>query len=397
MSQYMTTYLGEALCSWIVTSESYVFGDIIIYAILNLEYKEGSAPGYIFVSSQALLQEFTEKFGTRKLTPVLRTCTVEHIVELQNLSALKCWFDGEAIRGEYVELTKEHQMILFDIEDLPEKYSQLGFTVDLDTSMPEICFGTVQQSLDKTLPLALHLGIRHIDGADGYVRGEYYSIIRESIKVVPRDKLWITWKSNTITLDNIARCITNLDCKYIDLYLIHFGCGRDEEFETLKEAQRHGLIKHYGVSNCENFESIRFLKTKHDIYANQIQARPPLGRVQGRDRFNPPNFIEECNKIGVKVMLFGSIGAVVNSISSSEALMEYVFANPDNLNKINKYYIQKYLLTYNNVLMISSITGSSIEKNLELYHEIKDGSSLFSESELTEIETFLESFTLTKM
>lgn len=252
----------------------------------------------------------------------------------------------------------------------------------LDMSMPQLCFGTVQPFLEYSLPIAFNLGYRHIDGAEVYEEAHasygssaisYKTIIKNEIKKIPRNQLWITWKDNNITSEKIKRICDELECGYIDLFLIHHGCGSENDFIEFKKAKVTGLIRNYGVSNCENLETIRHLKTVHNIFANQIQARPPNGSVSGKGRFNPSNFIEECNKIGVITMLYGTMSGILNIPQDNRKSI-----NPY-LELINEYYMQKYIIGNNNVLIVGSLTGASLGK---IY---QDFLNLLSEKEKLEI------------
>ncbi len=225
--------------------------------------------------------------------------------------------------------------------------------------MPQIAFGTAQGNLHVTLPLALSKGYRHIDCASIYHSGSpyYFDTIKESIRG-KRSDIWITWKSDNITEEEIQRVIDLLECEYLDLFLIHHSCGSDHDFEVLKLCQSKGLITYYGVSNYEDITKIRELKEKHDIYANQIQARPPKGKIDGRRDLNPENFIDVCNSLLVKIMLFASISSIINS---DEYINFY-----DHFDKVNKYYIDKYIRDKENVLIVSSVSGGTLDMNLQL-------------------------------
>ena len=249
--------------------------------------------------------------------------------------------------------------------------------------MPQLCFGTAQNNLENALQKALKIGYRHIDGAENYGNSDYKNIIKRCIKVIPRNELWITWKSDDISLDNINRICTELDCEYIDLFLFHHSCGNEKGYSELKNAQTASKIRYYGVSNCEDLETIKQLKTDHNIFANQIQARPPKGKVKQRKRFNPPNFIEECNKIGVNIMLFSTIGGILMSEDYS-LIMKHI-------SNVNKYYIQKYIIRTNNVLMVSSVslTSTLLQKNFEDINNILCENQLLTGEQMIEIEYFL--------
>ena len=245
--------------------------------------------------------------------------------------------------------------------------------------MPPLCFGTAQGNLKQTLGAALDIGYRHIDGAEAYGGRESTNIVKKAIRTVPRDSLWITWKADKISVYGIIRIIEELDCEYIDLFLVHHGCGDDTIFEELKEAKAAGLIRNYGVSNCERIERVEELKAKHDIFANQIQARPPDGRVSGREPM-PADFIERCNSLGVKVMLFGTISGIMGSEDMEPAV--------EHLGVVNRYYIQKYL-EGGIVLMVASLSGSSLQPNYDDVEAALRGEELLDDSTMKTVESAL--------
>jgi diketogulonate reductase-like aldo/keto reductase len=285
-----------------------------------------------------------------------------------------------------------------------------------DADMPGLCFGTVQENLQHTIINAINVGYRHIDCADVYASGciGYYDILHATIhnykygkKVKKqnseyRNTLWITWKSDNISIANIKSIIQKLDCGYIDLFLIHFWRGDYYNINILIQAQEQGLIHHYGVSNCENIGDIIKLTTDpYKIYANQIQARPPDGNVERRNKMDA-TFIEQCNERGVRIMLFGTISGCFNS--TNEYFYTIISKNSEFVKQINKYYLQKYLQEYikeeilynNNVLMVGSISKepTNLQINFDLYNTIKNGHTLLEDDEVKFIEDELKKITL---
>ena len=285
--------------------------------------------------------------------------------------------------------------------------------------MPQLCFGTGQFGFYERLPEAFRAGYRHIDGADRYVNTledyvqitekSYFDMVKECIKLIPRNKLWITWKVDNLTLNHIQDIIKKLDCKYIDLLLYHGGCKipSDEiiqqtktredlkkyglthlldefnhHYVTSDELVRLNLIRYYGVSNCEN---ISYLPDKN-IFANQVQARPPRGNLSHRGDFN--NFVDECNRLNIIIMLYGSTSSLGDSPTGFFS---------DNKSLVNKYYFQKYIKNKKNVLIVSSMTGYSININMEDYTKIMNGEDLLTSDEMLHIESKLEKYDLQHM
>ncbi len=258
--------------------------------------------------------------------------------------------------------------------------------------MPKLCFGTVQSSLAKNLQIALDIGYRHIDSADSYNNS---SIIREGLKSakIPRDDIWITWKGMPQTIDDIRKTVDSVGCKYFDLYLIHFWKKNYTQINILIEAQKQGLIRFYGVSNCYDKADIDNLTTgEYKIYANQIQARPPGGHILNRKDIDD-DFIEYCNTHGVKVMLYASISGFLEQMTSfGEEEFEFI-------RTINPYYLQKYIYGDNNpnVLIVGSVSGRNLSTNYRLYEKGIKGEGLLDPSEIVKIETQLQGVTLALM
>jgi predicted oxidoreductase len=261
--------------------------------------------------------------------------------------------------------------------------------------MPNLCYGTGQGNSVKNLRFALENGYRHIDGADAYGDVAYRNAIRDIIKTVPRDELWITWKSDNISMNSIMQIIEDLDCGYINLFLIHHYDNNPHKskgrLDILKEAVNFGFIRKYGVSNCDSIVTLRELKTEYDIYANQIQARPPGGQVAGRYAQLPPDFVDQCNAIGVRVMLFGTISGFSNAFINAD---DYSFI--DFLPHVNKYYIERYIRGNPNVLMTTSSTPGSSSVLINKADIDAVGAPLLTAERFAEVENKLKEKTLSQ-
>ena len=98
-------------------------------------------------------------------------------------------------------------------------------------------------------------------------------------------------------------------------------------------------------------------------------------------------FIEKCNELGIKVMLFATISGYLGG----------TVLNPEIINEINRYYLQKYIKGTGNVLMVSSVSGSSLKTNYDNFKTIESGDKLLSDGQMTEIEKELQKSTLSWM
>jgi diketogulonate reductase-like aldo/keto reductase len=298
--------------------------------------------------------------------------------------------------------------------------------------MPQICVGTAQYNkhnpctIGPIVSVALAFGYRHIDGAESYGPAAYRKALGAALRAscVPRNQIWLTWKSDNITAASIARQIADLNCAYIDLFLIHHSCGTPAQFAVLEAAQaagqiRHfgvsncddiddlravleaaqaaGQIRHFGVSNCDDIDDLRAVKAAHNIFANQIQAGPPAAKVDGKED-RSPTFIRDCNDAGVAVMLYAPISGATMSETLYEGGNEHlaVFSH-ENAKNLNRYYTQKYVVGKPNVLMVGSTTGRSLPKNMDEFTDTLRGTNLLKAPEMAEMETFLDQIVLANM
>ena len=107
---------------------------------------------------------------------------------------------------------------------------------------------------------AMEAGYTHIDTAESYSGGHAEELVREGIRGVDREKLFITskvWSSNLRyrdTLDALEGSLRRLDLSYLDMYLIHWpnpGVPLEETFKALNELVEQGKVRHLGVSNFD--------------------------------------------------------------------------------------------------------------------------------------------------
>jgi diketogulonate reductase-like aldo/keto reductase len=181
------------------------------------------------------------------------------------------------------------------------------------------------------------------------------------------------------------------------LYLIHhaYAGGTQEQLTTLVEAQAAGLIRHFGLSNCEDIEVLTELKANYPIFANQIQAVAPGGEVFSHT-MRPPTFVADCNALGIVTMLYASISGISMSPSLyNDPIMATTYFEIST--KINKYYTQKYIVGQSNVLIVGSRSGSTLQRNMVDFTNTLAKQDLLSEDEMTAIEEFLQQVVLGPM
>lgn len=143
------------------------------------------------------------------------------------------------------------------------------YTLSNGVKIPKIAFGTWQvkpgEEAYNSVTMALKNGYRHIDTALAYENEESVGQAIKDSKI-NREELFITTKLPSHikgykdTIDAFNQSLKNLDCGYLDLYLIHApwpwsNVGQDcvegniESWHAMIDLYNQGLIKAIGVSN----------------------------------------------------------------------------------------------------------------------------------------------------
>lgn len=151
------------------------------------------------------------------------------------------------------------------------------YTLNNGLLIPKVGFGTWQASEEdayNSVLYALESGYRHIDTALAY---QNEKAIGKAIKDsgIKREDIYITtklpaqYKTYEEAIKYAHESLANLDCSYLDLYLIHAPwpwseVGKDceegnvEVWKAFIDLQKQGLVKSIGVSNfrVNNLENI---------------------------------------------------------------------------------------------------------------------------------------------
>lgn len=166
---------------------------------------------------------------------------------------------------------------------------------------PTLGLGTWQlqgQDCQNAIKEALKIGYRHIDTAHIYAN---HHDIAQGLKEsdVSRDELFITsklWRGeafDTKVRKACERAIRELECEYLDLYLIHWPetefVDPAETLTSMEELKKEGLIKGYGVSNF-TINHLKPLVEEFDIETNQVEYHPSLNQVELNEFCKNNNF-----------------------------------------------------------------------------------------------------------
>jgi diketogulonate reductase-like aldo/keto reductase len=123
---------------------------------------------------------------------------------------------------------------------------------------------------------ALQLGYRLFDTAELYGDGGAERLLGLALRdfgSVPRAELCVVSKVKPVNASRagtIAACEASLErlgCHYLDVYLLHWPGphGFGETLTAFAELQQRGLIRHFGVSNFDLPELIRWRAAEHSL------------------------------------------------------------------------------------------------------------------------------------
>ncbi len=144
--------------------------------------------------------------------------------------------------------------------------------------------GRVQRALghdgfDRLIRYAYDHGITHIDTADGY---QTHTWIRQAIKGLPREKLFITTKMGGRPQDplkELDRFRKELGVDYIDSVLLHCKIHKDWDethkrlMDAFEEAKHKQVIRSHGVS-CHSLPALRKATALKWVDVNLVRVNP---------------------------------------------------------------------------------------------------------------------------
>jgi len=181
-------------------------------------------------------------------------------------------------------------------------------------TIPSFGLGTFRVDAAKTtnaVKSALQIGYRHIDTAQ-YYNNE--AAVGQGVRDsgVPRDDIWVTTKvwwerlSRDALVASLKDSHAKLDIGTIDLALVHWPSPDGavpiaETLTAMQEAQKLGLIRHYGVSNFTVPLLEEALKAPggKEIVTNQFEVSPFLANRK---------LVDATQQLGVKVTAYMPLG-----------------------------------------------------------------------------------------
>ena len=194
---------------------------------------------------------------------------------------------GAAVLSCQVQQTSERKLKRTAVDQVALgktglKLSRLG--IGTGSKGGSIQRGLGQDGFNRLIRYAYDQGITYIDTADSY---KTHQMVRESIKGLPREKLFIQSKMPGIPekpLDVLDRYRRELGVDYIDSLLTHCAVSKnwDEErkriMDAFEEAKDKGIIRDHGVS-CHSIPASALAAQLDCVDVNLVRINPQGAHV----------------------------------------------------------------------------------------------------------------------
>nr|XP_022912061.1 uncharacterized protein LOC111423039 [Onthophagus taurus] len=262
----------------------------------------------------------------------------------------------------------------------------LKATLKSGRKMPIVGFGTYQirgtSLIRDVLDYALGAGYRSIDTAAVY--GNETDIGSALKTLLPkynlkREDIFITTKLSPSdhgekALDAVKQSLKNLDCGYLDLYLVHWPgqsrlsihdpsniAIRAKTWEKLIEAKKQGLVKDIGVSNYTIKHLEELDKSNSEI--------PAVNQVEWHPFYHQSDLKNYCKQKGILLQAYSSLGGTNNpDLMTNEVVVEIA----KNLNKSPSQVLLKWAVQQGVGIIPKARSKSHIEENINLDFEIPE-------------------------
>lgn len=248
----------------------------------------------------------------------------------------------------------------------------MNFTLSNGVKIPEIGFGTWKllndDSTVEVINNAIKSGYCHFDTAFAYGNE---TKVGEGLKTsnIDREKIFITgklWNDDRgfqKVIDACKRTIKNLNCEYLDLYLIHWPASpalydnwreiNNETWKALEYLYEQGLVKTIGTCNFKQHHLEELIK--------KAKIMPMVNQIEFHPGFMQKELVDFCHKNNIIVEAWSPLGS--GKMLKKEILIELA-------KKYNKSVAQlciKWCLQNNVIPLPKSTNLERMQENLLVY------------------------------
>ncbi|MCF7926733.1 MAG: aldo/keto reductase [Candidatus Izimaplasma sp.] len=260
-----------------------------------------------------------------------------------------------------------------------------------DTEIPIVGLGTWKSSDEEAynaVKYALDAGYRHIDTAAAYGNEEAVgraikesSIDRDEIFITT--KLWNTDQGYDSTLKACQKSLDKLGVEYVDLYLIHWFKGYEQNLDTYKALEKlykDGKIKAIGVSN-HNVHHIQHL-------LDNVEIKPVINQVETHIQLQNHFLQDYCEKNDIRLEAYAPLMSwKIKEMLENETLQEIA----EKYNKTVPQIAIRWFIERGIVVIPKSVHKNRIEENFDVFdfelttkdmkaiRELNKGNKLFPE------------------
>lgn len=171
--------------------------------------------------------------------------------------------------------------------------------------------GASVKSAHRAIRRGIELGMVHLDTAEMYGAGRVEELLGETIRGIPRERLFIATKvlpSNASyrgTLAAADRSLERLGCEYVDLYLLHWPGPHplEETMRALEALVERGKVRFIGVSN---FDTDAMLEAASHLRGNSIACNQVLYHLC--ERGIEHSLIPAAQRAGIAIVAYTPFG-----------------------------------------------------------------------------------------
>ncbi|SUM73683.1 plant-metabolite dehydrogenase [Staphylococcus saccharolyticus] len=218
------------------------------------------------------------------------------------------------------------------------------------------------EEMDNVVNTALEAGYRAFDTA--YFYGNEKALGKAlNQSDIDRDELFITsnlwndYQGYDSTIEYFNQSLENLGIDYIDLFLIHWPCEKNqlyiESYKALEQLYKEGKVKAIGVCNFK----VHHLKK----LMNATEVMPQVNQIELHPYFNQHEVQSFCDEHDIKVTawmpLMRNRGLLDNPTISGIA---------KRYDKTPAQIVLRWHLAHNRIIIPKSKTPERIRENLDI-------------------------------